>query len=88
MVLEGNSRLAAYRRLSQNDPVKWSMIKCVMLPETFEKDRIFAFLGQLHIVGKKTGHHSSKQEFLYRRTCKSLYPRKKLQQILACHFLK
>ena len=24
-----------------------------MLPETFEKDRIFAFLGQLHIVGKK-----------------------------------
>ena len=69
-VLEGNSRLAAYRRLSQTDPVKWSMIKCVMLPETFEKDRIFAFLGQLHIVGKKDWAPFEQAGFLYRRHVK------------------
>ena len=36
-VLEGNSRLAAYRRLSQTDPVKWSMIKCVCCQKHLKK---------------------------------------------------
>jgi hypothetical protein len=52
-VLEGNSRLAAYRRLSESDPLHWAEMKCVLLPASFERERIFAFLGQLHIVGKK-----------------------------------
>ena len=43
-VLEGNSRLAAYRRLSETDPFKWAEMKCVLLPPNFEKERIFAFL--------------------------------------------
>ena len=28
VVLEGNSRLAAYRLLAQKDPIKWDLIKC------------------------------------------------------------
>ena len=66
-VLEGNSRLAAYRRLSETDPFKWAEMKCVLLPPNFEKERIFAFLGQLHIVGKKDWAPFEQAGFLYRR---------------------
>ena len=66
-VLEGNSRLAAYRRLSESDPFTWAEMKCVMLPPTFEKERIFAFLGQLHIIGKKDWAPFEQAGFLYRR---------------------
>src|SRR5262249_24401703 len=31
-VLEGNSRLAAYRFLAKSDPVKWGYVKCTVLP--------------------------------------------------------
>jgi len=66
-VLEGNSRLAAYRRLAENDPFTWALMKCVLLPASFEKERIFAFLGQLHIVGKKDWAPFEQAGFLYRR---------------------
>jgi hypothetical protein len=66
-VLEGNSRLAAYRRLSDSDPIKWAEMKCVLLPQSFEKERIFAFLGQLHIIGKKDWAPFEQAGFLYRR---------------------
>lgn len=66
-VLEGNSRLAAYRRLSESDPFTWAEMKCVLLPPSFEKERIFAFLGQLHIVGKKDWAPFEQAGFLYRR---------------------
>lgn len=66
-VLEGNSRLAAYRRLSESDPIAWAEMKCVLLPASFERERIFAFLGQLHIVGKKDWAPFEQAGFLYRR---------------------
>lgn len=66
-VLEGNSRLAAYRRLAESDPFKWAEMKCVLLPKSFEKESIFAFLGQLHIVGKKDWAPFEQAGFLYRR---------------------
>jgi hypothetical protein len=66
-VLEGNSRLAAYRRLAETDPFTWAEMKCVLLPASFEKERIFAFLGQLHIVGKKDWAPFEQAGFLYRR---------------------
>ena len=73
-VLEGNSRLAAYRRLAEFDPIKWSEIKCVLLPSNFEKGKIFAFLGQLHIVGKKDWAPFEQAGFLYRRHIKDKRP--------------
>lgn len=33
IVLEGNSRLAAYRALAEKDPIKWGLIKCELLPK-------------------------------------------------------
>src|SRR5439155_10407931 len=31
-VVEGNSRLAAYRILAETDPIKWAYMKCNVLP--------------------------------------------------------
>src|SRR5262249_50674113 len=52
-VLEGNSRLAAYRSLAKSDPVKWGYVKCTVLPHSIDESLVFALLGQFHIKGKK-----------------------------------
>ena len=66
-VLEGNSRLAAYRRLAQFDPVKWSMIKVRLLPKDTDEKLIMALLGQYHLRGKTAWPAFEKAGFLYRR---------------------
>jgi hypothetical protein len=66
-VLEGNSRLAAYRQLAQKDPVKWGLVKCVLLPGDVEDALVFALLGQFHIKGKKDWAPYEQAGFLYRR---------------------
>ena len=67
-VLEGNSRLAAYRALFKIDPIKWSTIKCKLLPEDLDEKLIFALLGQYHIKGKKDWAPFEQAGFLYRRS--------------------
>lgn len=66
-VLEGNSRLAAYRALSQADPIKWGYIKCILLPHDMTEDAVFALLGQYHVKGKKDWAPYEQAGFLYRR---------------------
>ena len=66
-VLEGNSRLAAYRRLASMDPLKWSMIKVRLLPEDIDEKLILALLGQYHLKGKTAWPPFEKAGFLYRR---------------------
>lgn len=66
-VLEGNSRLAAYRALSQTDPIKWGYIKCILLPYDMSEDAVFALLGQYHVKGKKDWAPFEQAGFLYRR---------------------
>ncbi|HET6276016.1 MAG TPA: hypothetical protein VFE16_08830 [Candidatus Cybelea sp.] len=66
-VLEGNSRLAAYRLLVRENPVKWGQIKCIFLPEGLDDKTIFALLGQYHIKGKKNWAPFEQAGFLYRR---------------------
>jgi len=66
-VLEGNSRLAAYRHLATSDPVKWAYMKCVVLPADIDESLIFALLGQYHIKGKKDWAPFEQAGFLYRR---------------------
>lgn len=66
-VLEGNSRLAAYRFLAKNDPVKWGYVKCTLLPEDVEESDVFTLLGQFHIKGKKDWAPYEQAGFLYRR---------------------
>ncbi|MCE1226908.1 MAG: ParB N-terminal domain-containing protein [Geobacteraceae bacterium] len=67
LVLEGNSRLAAYRLLSQKDPLKWSRIKCKVLPHDTSDDLVFALLGEYHIIGKKDWAPYEQAGYLYRR---------------------
>jgi hypothetical protein len=66
-VLEGNSRLAAYRALYKIDPIKWGLIKCTFLPSDIDDSLIFALLGQYHIKGKKDWQPFEQAGFLYRR---------------------
>ena len=67
-VLEGNSRLAAYRVLYGIDPIRWAKIKCKLLPENIDERLIFALLGQYHIKGKKDWAPFEQAGFLYRRS--------------------
>jgi hypothetical protein len=53
VVLEGNSRLAAYRLLEKENPVKWGEVKCDVVPRAVGDGQIFALLTQYHIVGRK-----------------------------------
>ena len=67
VVLEGNSRLAAYRFLATKNPIKWAKIRCTLLPETIDEKLVFALLGQYHLKGKKEWAPYEKAGFLYRR---------------------
>lgn len=66
-VLEGNSRLAAYRALAKGDPIKWGHMKVKLLPEDLDEALIFALLGQYHIRGKKDWAPFEQAGFLHRR---------------------
>lgn len=67
-VLEGNSRLAAYRALAKSDPIKWGRMKVRLLPKDLDEALIFALLGQYHIKGKKDWAPFEQAGFLYRRS--------------------
>ena len=66
IVLEGNSRLAAYRMLAENDPIKWKQMKCNMFLEDITDSDVFILLGQLHIIGKTDWSLFEQAGYLYR----------------------
>ena len=66
-VVEGNSRLAAYRLLTVENAIKWALVKCVLLPEEVNDSAIASLLGQLHLKGKKDWSPYEQASFLYRR---------------------
>lgn len=67
IVFDGNSRLAAIRKLANSNPIKWDKIKCIVLPEKTPKEQIFTLLGHLHIVGRKDWSPFEQAGYLYRR---------------------
>jgi len=67
VVLEGNSRLAAYRLLAKKDPAKWGRVKCTILPSDIPESSIFTLLGQYHIIGRKDWSPFEQAGYLYRR---------------------
>jgi len=67
VVLEGNSRLAAYRLLSQQDAERWRLIRARVLPETITDTEVFSLLGEYHMVGKKDWPPYEQAGYLYRR---------------------
>lgn len=67
IVLEGNSRLAAYRLLYKKDPIKWQKVKCSVLAKDIKDDDIFTLLGQYHLVGRKDWSVFEQAAYLYRK---------------------
>lgn len=66
-VIEGNSRLAAWRLLAKQDPLKWMRIKCTVLPADIPQALISALLGQWHLKGKKEWPPYEQAGYLWRR---------------------
>jgi hypothetical protein len=67
VVLEGNSRLAAYKLLYQQDPIHWGKVKSTLLPSDIPEPLVFALLGEYHIIGKKDWAPFEQAGYLYRR---------------------
>ena len=68
VVLEGNSRLAAYRVLYDRDPITWGMVKVRLLPENISEKLVFALLGEYHIIGRQDWRPYEQAGYLYRRS--------------------
>jgi hypothetical protein len=67
LVIEGNSRLAAYRLLSKSDPVKWGTVKCYLFPKNLDDKEIFTFLCVTHIVSRKDWAPYEQAGIIWRR---------------------
>lgn len=67
VVIEGNSRLAAYRSLASDDPAKWNTVRCRVLPSDIQDADVYSMLGQYHVKGKKDWAPYEKAGFVYRR---------------------
>lgn len=82
VVLEGNSRLAAYRLLCDEDPIKWGYVKCQVLPNNFPDDAVFALLGQYHVTGKTNWSPFEQGGFLVRQIRLSNKPVEYIAKVL------
>lgn len=67
VVLEGNSRLAAYRILTRTEPIRWGMVKVKLLPKDIAEELVFALLGEYHIIGRKDWAPYEQAGYLWRR---------------------
>lgn len=67
VVLEGNSRLAAYRLLAQTDAQAWRLIRARVLPDDISDADVFSLLGEYHMVGKRDWQPYEQAGYLYRR---------------------
>lgn len=67
VVLEGNSRLAAYRLLSKMNVLEWAKVKCTLLPADIDERLIFLLLGQYHIINRKDWSPFEQAGYLHRR---------------------
>lgn len=67
VVLEGNSRLAAYRHLEGENAIRWATATCTLLPADIDEKLVFALLAQYHVKGKKDWIPYEKAGFIYRR---------------------
>lgn len=74
VVFEGNSRLAAYKLLAEQDPAKWALVKCKVLPRDVKDETVFKLLGNYHITGKKDWDPFEQAHYLYRRKEKTQQP--------------
>ena len=74
VVIEGNSRLAAYRLLCRIDKIKWAMVRCNVLPDDMTDDLVFALIGSIHIDGVTEWTPFEQAGYLFRHLQKSKKP--------------
>lgn len=74
VVIEGNSRLAAYRLLCRVDKIKWAKIRCNVLPDDLSDDLVFALIGSIHIDGVTEWTPFEQAGYLFRHLQKSKKP--------------
>ena len=73
-VVEGNSRLAAYRLLEVDNGVTWSHVRCALLPPEIDDSLVMSLLAQLHLTGKKNWIPYEQAAIFYRRKTKEKIP--------------
>ncbi len=71
IVLEGNSRLCAYRNLykravNHEEREKWSRIRARVIPDETSNETIFTILGTWHIKGKSEWKTFEKASYIYK----------------------
>lgn len=67
IVIEGNSRLAAYRILAEGNPTKWGRVPVNVLPETITDTELFIYVGTIHLVKKKDWTVFEQAAYVYRQ---------------------
>lgn len=67
-VLEGNSRLAAFRLLAKKEPHQFAKIKSRLIVDDISDESVDILLGQYHIVGRKDWDPYEQASFMYRQT--------------------
>ena len=91
IVLEGNSRLCAYRRLykrakdngDKDGMQKWSKIRARILPKDTSEKLIFSILGTWHIKGKAEWDTYEKAAYLKRLKLDYGYPSKEIASTIS-----
>lgn len=74
IVIEGNSRLAAYRLLCRIDKIKWAKVRCNVLPSDMSDDLVFSLIGSIHIDGITEWTPFEQAGYLFRHLQKSKKP--------------
>jgi disulfide oxidoreductase YuzD len=90
IVVEGNSRLCAYRiLLDKAEQAKdkegigqWSTIKAQVIPDNTDEETIFSILGIWHLKGKKEWDTFEKSAYLKRMKEQYKYPVQKISEII------
>jgi len=73
-VLEGNSRLAAFRILSERDATAYGKARCKLIMDDMSDADVDTLLGQYHIVGKKDWEPYEQGSFLARQVLRGKEP--------------
>lgn len=74
IVIEGNSRLAAYKLLQEKDPITWGKIRCHVFEEPLSDDDVFNLLCTFHVNGRKDWNAMEQAGLLYRRQQECMRP--------------
>lgn len=72
VVLEGNSRLAAYRLLSKNNPVQWGQVKCDVIEVEIDDVEVTTLLSHYHIIGRKSWDPFEQAGMFWRWHCEGV----------------